>query len=625
MKKLIILITLSILSLIYPYAASGETRNIELRAERYSYTPNIITVNKGDIIRLKLISTDVTHGFYLDGYEINFFARPGENKEVVIKADRTGRFVFRCSNTCGEFHPYMIGYLRVLPNTNLYAGMLIAVILGIGSLLLSLIGSKKFTDGSPKERLFGIIPLEWRFELTKFKPVRALLKSRWFPYILIVLNLFIFTIILVAGFTGGFSSGNYNFGIMLVWILWWVLLMLVLVPGMGRVWCMMCPFPLFGDWLQRGKLLKVGKKKPLGLGKRWPNELRNLWPVTVLFFVTTFFSGFFTVRPFATFLLLAIIIGFATIIAVIYEKRSFCLYFCPVSGFQGLYANFAAAEVRVKNPEICKKHRPKTCFVGNEKGYGCPWNEQPYTMDRNTYCGLCMECFKTCPYDNMALNVRPPGVGLLEEPKQNAAHKGGKSLAEAFKGFTMIGIMVVFFLTMQGPYGIFKDMVRALTIRSYFVFIIGHSIFSFIIIPGIFFLFSYLSKLFSKNREISVKQILINFSALFIPIGLAAWAAFSIGIILPNGSYLPRVVSDPFAWGWNLFGTAGFRWTPFLTGIMPHIQIFFILIGLIFSLDYGYKIARRTYTKAKEANRGWVPIFIFLIGIHISLIWLFVG
>ena len=275
MKRLIAALILSILAIQF---ATGEKQLIELRAARYSYSPNIIKVNRGDAVTIKLISTDVTHGFFLDGYEINLFAHPGKPQEITFKADKSGRFSFRCSRTCGEFHPYMIGHIKVLPNLTFYAGFLILAILGIFYLLLLLFG-KKISN----RKLFGIIPLNWRFELTKFRTVRALLKSRWFPFAVIIFNLFIFTWILVSGITGGFSSGNYNIGIMFVWILWWVVLMFILVPLGGRVWCMMCPFPLFGEWLQRGKLLDVGKKKSRGLGKQWPRELRSLWPLTILF------------------------------------------------------------------------------------------------------------------------------------------------------------------------------------------------------------------------------------------------------------------------------------------------------------------------------------------------------
>ena len=101
----------------------GKERHIELRAKRYAYTPNVIKVNKGDRIILKLISEDVTHGFFLDGYGIEFYVHPGETREVAIKADKAGKFIFRCSKTCGEFHPYMVGYLKVGPNSRYFAGI----------------------------------------------------------------------------------------------------------------------------------------------------------------------------------------------------------------------------------------------------------------------------------------------------------------------------------------------------------------------------------------------------------------------------------------------------------------------------------------------------------------------
>ncbi len=58
------------------------------------------------------------------------------------------------------------------------------------------------------DKLFGLIDTNARFELTKFKPVRALLKSRWFPLLLLIMNLFIFVIILFSALLGGFSAGN---------------------------------------------------------------------------------------------------------------------------------------------------------------------------------------------------------------------------------------------------------------------------------------------------------------------------------------------------------------------------------------------------------------------------------
>lgn len=471
-----------------------------------------------------------------------------------------------------------------------------------------------------QDKLFGLIDLNSRFELTKFKLLRRLFKSRWFPLLPLLFNLFIFVIILLAGLVGGYSAGNYNFGIMIVWILWWILLMLILVPGFARMWCMMCPFPIFSDWFQRRRLFGVRTGKLEGLNLKWPKSLRNMWVMTFGFLFTTFFSGFFTVKPIATFILLGTIILTAFLIGLFFQKRTFCLYICPVSGFQGLYSQFAISEIRVKDPEICKKHTPKTCFVGNEKGYGCPWLLMPFDFKKNTYCGMCMECFKTCPHDNMAFNLRPPGVDLLVDTKREP-----RGLDEAWKAFLMLGVALVFFLAMQGRWGVLKDMVRGATTQGYLTFIGLHAIFSLLVMPGIFFIFSFFSKIFSGNKEISLKKIFVNFSYTLVPIGLGIWIAFSLGIILPNGTYILHIISDPFAWGWNLFGTANFPWTPVFTHALGYLQGFTLIVFYLFSLAYGFQLSKQTYSNSSEAKRGWIPILFFLTLLMIVFLWLYLG
>ena len=468
-----------------------------------------------------------------------------------------------------------------------------------------------------KDKLFGLFDFDHRFELTKIKPVRALFRSRWFPLLGLIINLFVFVIILLAGFMGGYSAGNYNFGIMIVWILWWVMLMFVLVPVFSRAWCMVCPFPIFGDWAQRGVLFGVNTGKLKGLNIKWPKGLKNMWVMNILFLVTTFFSGFFTVRPLATFILLGAIILIAFIMGLIFEKRTFCLYVCPVSGFQGLYSQFAMAEIRRKDPAICQEHKLKTCYLGNEKGDSCPWLLTPFSFKKNTYCGMCLECFKSCPYDNMAFNLRLPGADLLVDEK--------RGFDEAWKSFIMLGIAMVFFLTMQGPWGVLKDMVRGTTLKGYLTFISLHSAFSLLIVPGIFFVFTYLSRLLSGNREVPLKKIFINFSYTLIPIGLGVWIAFSLGIILPNGSYILHILSDPFAWGWNLFGTANFPWTPVFTHMLGYLQGLVLAIFYLFAVAYGFRISLQTYPDYDQARRGWLPMLALLTVATLIFLWLYIG
>ncbi|HDP97746.1 MAG TPA: hypothetical protein ENN22_00985 [bacterium] len=94
---------------------------------------------------------------------------------------------------------------------------------------------------------------------------------------------------------------------------------------------------------------------------------------------------------------------------------------------------------------------------------------------------------------------------------------------------------------------------------------------------------------------------------------------------MPNGSYIFHILSDPFAWGWNLFGTAGFPWTPVLTGWLGYLQGITLLIFYAFSLAYGFRISKQVYPDIDQAKRGWIPMLILLTLITITFLWLYMG
>lgn len=112
-------------------AVPGE-RTFTITAHKYAYEPSILTVNRGDRVRIQLVARDVTHGFYLEGYDLEAKARPDnpsfwvrhpsnpkdyeEVEEISFVADHAGKFHYRCSITCGYMHPFMQGELIVRPN-----------------------------------------------------------------------------------------------------------------------------------------------------------------------------------------------------------------------------------------------------------------------------------------------------------------------------------------------------------------------------------------------------------------------------------------------------------------------------------------------------------------------------
>jgi cytochrome c oxidase subunit 2 len=102
-----------------PNFAAGDSHNVKeftVIAKRFEFNPGRIVVNQGDTVVLTLRTDDVSHGFYLDGYNVVERYYPGQDTHVTFVADKPGKFRIRCSETCGALHPFMVGEFVVLQN-----------------------------------------------------------------------------------------------------------------------------------------------------------------------------------------------------------------------------------------------------------------------------------------------------------------------------------------------------------------------------------------------------------------------------------------------------------------------------------------------------------------------------
>ena len=110
-----------------------QERTFRIDARQFAYSPSELTVNPGDSVTIQLVSTDVVHGLYIDGYDLFVEADPGQTATLSFIANKPGSFRFRCNVTCGAMHPFMIGKLTVGTNDWLFrsAGLAIVTTLGI--------------------------------------------------------------------------------------------------------------------------------------------------------------------------------------------------------------------------------------------------------------------------------------------------------------------------------------------------------------------------------------------------------------------------------------------------------------------------------------------------------------
>jgi hypothetical protein len=445
---------------------------------------------------------------------------------------------------------------------------------------------------------------------------------RSFQFLVIIPNLLFFYLFILAGFLGT-PVGNRNIIIVFIWILWWFLLIAVMVPFGSRVWCTICPLPFFGDWFQRRALIRVRPGKTFGinnllsgLNKRWPKRLTNIWMQNIGFLALCTFSAILVTRPAVTSFVLLGLMVLALLLAALYRLRTFCNYICPVSGFLSLYSMASMVELRSRDDDVCLKCRSKACRTGNEDGWACPWFIYMGKLDRNNYCGLCMECVKSCPNDNIGLNVR----SFCSDTRI-------KGYDEAWKGFIMLALALAYSVILLGPSGTIKDWANVTETGQWGGFVVYTSILwigALVVAPALFLLFVALARRLGGSTQATLKESFLGFSYILVPLGLLAWIAFSFPLMFVNGSYILVVLSDPFGWGWDIFGTANIPWRPVIPEYMGYIQLALLGIGLYYALRRGQGAAERLFAPQKAA-RALIPISAFATAVTMGFAIFFLG
>jgi len=113
--KLVIVAALSISASICTASQEPE-RTIEIHAHRYAFSPSEITVKKGETVRLKLFSDDVTHSLLIKDLGINQTITKGKPAEVTFTAKEAGDFHGQCGRFCGSGHGQMAIDVHVTGN-----------------------------------------------------------------------------------------------------------------------------------------------------------------------------------------------------------------------------------------------------------------------------------------------------------------------------------------------------------------------------------------------------------------------------------------------------------------------------------------------------------------------------
>ncbi len=447
-----------------------------------------------------------------------------------------------------------------------------------------------------------------RHDLLENGEIRSIIKNRKTQFLFQLPAVLLLVLVVFAGFFG-IQNSNKSLATISIWVIWWSLLIISLAL-FGRVWCFMCPFGAIGDWLQRRTFYKK-VNDAFSLNRKWPIKFRNLSIAAMFFLVITWVDFQFNLvnSPLNTAYFIVGLLGLIVIISIIFERRSFCRYACPITGLIGLYSMFAPFELRAKEKDTCKTCKEKYCISGNEKGYSCSVFEYPGTMDKNNHCILCTECVKTCHRNNISFNIRSFAGDLFTLIKTR--------MDEALFILILLGVTIFQTLIMIRPWTAFTRDLMIYTGASYdsirfilFIAAVVSPVLIYSIVIGI-------SKLLSL--KMSFKDLFTGYAYSIIPLGLMMHLSHNIRHLLEEGTGIIPVLSDPFGFGWNLFGTSGYMPAPLLgSDYILLIQWLLMLVGLGFSVSVGKNISRRMF---RGNDSAYIPVLIFVFMVFVFNLW----
>ena len=619
------------------FTKNPTTRKIHIRSFRYGKDPYVIRCNRGDTLLLTFSSDDTGHSFYLEEFDIDVKVYPADNtvsvfkvsdptskpvitKEVMLVARHPGIFNYlisksnyRCHIWCGPLHAFEQGKLIILPNTLLVFSL--GCITGILFIWLSVVLKAGNEAIDPEDERKG-----YRDIFKKNGLLKKIALSRYTQAVLVTLTMVMIYIVILTSVFGTKVSGR-NLGVLMMWAIWLFALVAVITPFLGRFWCTICPLPFFGDLIQRKSFFNPLKGKTRnynnkfsGLFLKWPKALSNNWFRLLIFLVLATFSTTLVAIPKVSGITVLMLLIVPTVMSGIFELRAFCRYVCPVSVFVGPYARMSTIALRNKSQKVCDQCKPHYCQKGNTNGWACPYGLNVGVINENSDCGLCLECLRSCSYDNVSIYARPFG-----------REQGTRNLSEAWLYIATFTIAFIYSILYLGPWPAVRDYINIVDKHNWNQFAVYAMVMwtsVLLVIPGIIYMLSITGKKIS-GITCSVKEVFMKYAGVLLPFGLLLWIAFVIPMLFVNITFIIQSASDPFGWGWDFFGTAGIPWHQFLPRYIPWFQAILLLTGFYLSLRNLRKSWVQITSDKKQVLLVSIPIAIFITAAAVGMIFFF--
>lgn len=139
----------------------------------------------------------------------------------------------------------------------------------------------------------------------------------------------------------------------------------------------------------------------------------------------------------------------------------------------------------------------------------------------------------------------------------------------------------------------------------------------------VYLLFIALAKLITRS-PLTLRELALRFAFSLLPIALVYNITHYYTLIFTQGVKIISILSDPFGWGWNLFGTVSLFRAPITPDMawVWHTQVGLILFGHIVSVYLAHVEALRTFPTARQATLSQLPMLGLMMVFTASGLWI---
>jgi hypothetical protein len=151
--------------------------------------------------------------------------------------------------------------------------------------------------------------------------------------------------------------------------------------------------------------------------------------------------------------------------------------------------------------------------------------------------------------------------------------------------------------------------------------------FSLVALPLVYFaayaLALWLGRWLTRSPR-PLRELMLAFGYSLLPIAWVYHLTHYATLLLSEGLKVLALISDPFGWGWNLFGTAWRFRAPILPPVewVWHSQVGMILLGHVLSVIVAHRIALRVFPTRAQALLSQLPMLMLMVGFTVAGLWI---